>query len=200
MTRAGREGAPRGRGAESGSGILALSLHRVSSGSSPPRCPRAPCCPLFVKSLSGSDTVIGLIAAISPLAGILFSFPVGMLADRWGKKRLLLMAAVVFLVAPLLYLFVIEPLLAHPHPVLPRDCHGHPRPGCLRLHRERLPREQGREARAVLLRDARRPDARPAPGRRAHHWFLFLGGTLSYRACTRRRSCWASRCSCSPSR
>ena len=68
-----------------------------------------PVLPLFVKSLSGSETVIGLIAAISPLAGILFSFPVGMLADRWGKKRLLLIAAFVFLAAPLLYLLVSNP-------------------------------------------------------------------------------------------
>jgi MFS family permease len=68
-----------------------------------------PVLPLFVKSLSGSDAVIGLIAAISPLAGILFSFPVGMLADRWGKKRLLLTAAFVFLSAPLLYLLVSNP-------------------------------------------------------------------------------------------
>ena len=30
---------------------------------------KSPVLPLFVKSLSGSDTVIGLISAISPLAG-----------------------------------------------------------------------------------------------------------------------------------
>lgn len=65
-----------------------------------------PVLPLFVKSLSGSDAVIGLIAAISPMAGIFFSFPVGMLADRWGKNRLLLTAALVLLIAPLLYLLV----------------------------------------------------------------------------------------------
>ena len=68
-----------------------------------------PVLPLFVKSLSGSEAVIGLIAAISPLAGILFSFPVGLLADRWGKKRLLLTAAFVFVLAPLLYLLVSNP-------------------------------------------------------------------------------------------
>jgi MFS transporter, DHA1 family, multidrug resistance protein len=68
-----------------------------------------PVLPLFVKSLAGSDAVIGLIAAVSPLAGIVFSFPVGMLADRWGKKRLLLIAALVFLLAPLLYLLVSNP-------------------------------------------------------------------------------------------
>jgi len=67
---------------------------------------KSPVLPLFVKALSGSETVIGLISAISPLAGILFSFPVGLLADRMGKKRLLVIASLVFLLAPPLYLLV----------------------------------------------------------------------------------------------
>jgi DHA1 family multidrug resistance protein-like MFS transporter len=67
---------------------------------------KSPVLPLFVKSLSASGTVIGLISAISPLAGILFSFPVGLLADRMGKKRLLVAASFVFLLAPPLYLLV----------------------------------------------------------------------------------------------
>ncbi len=67
---------------------------------------KSPVLPLFVKSLSGSDAVIGLISAISPLAGILFSFPVGLLADRLGKKRLLVAASLVFVLAPPLYLLV----------------------------------------------------------------------------------------------
>ena len=69
-----------------------------------------PVLPLFVKALSANDTVIGLIAAVSPIAGIFFSFPIGLLADRMGKKRLLVAAAVVFIAAPLLYLFVYAPL------------------------------------------------------------------------------------------
>jgi MFS family permease len=70
---------------------------------------KSPVLPLFVKSLSGSDALIGLVAAISPIAGILLSFPVGLLVDRRGKKRLLLAAAVVFVTAPLLYLLVRDP-------------------------------------------------------------------------------------------
>ena len=67
---------------------------------------KSPVLPLFVKSLSGSETIVGLIAAVSPFTGILFSFPVGMLADTWGKKRLLVIAGFVFLLAPLLYFVV----------------------------------------------------------------------------------------------
>ena len=53
--------------------------------------------------------MIGLIAAVSPLAGILFSFPVGVLSDNSGRRRLLITSGAVFLSAPLFYLFITEP-------------------------------------------------------------------------------------------
>jgi len=93
---------PRDRG---GSGIFTISLIGFF-GIFSTTMSKSPVLPLFVKSLSGSETVIGLISAISPLAGILFSFPVGLLADRIGKKRLLAVASLVFLLAPPLYLLV----------------------------------------------------------------------------------------------
>jgi MFS family permease len=96
---------PRGSG---GPGIISVSLIGFFAIFSTTMS-KSPVLPLFVKSLSGSDTVIGLIAAISPLAGILFSFPVGLLADRLGKKRLLVAASVVFLLAPPLYPLVHDP-------------------------------------------------------------------------------------------
>jgi len=69
-----------------------------------------PVLPLFSQALGAGDVTIGLIAAVSPAAGILFSFPVGVLADRIGPKRLLVASALVFLTAPLLYLLVADPL------------------------------------------------------------------------------------------
>jgi MFS family permease len=69
-----------------------------------------PVLPLFTQALGADDTIIGLIAAFSPLAGILFSFPVGVLSDHLGRKRLLITAGAVFLIAPLLYLFITDPL------------------------------------------------------------------------------------------
>lgn len=69
-----------------------------------------PVLPLFSQALGASDAVIGLVAAVSPLAGILFSFPVGVLSDHLGKRRLLIASGVVFLSAPLLYLFIADPL------------------------------------------------------------------------------------------
>jgi MFS family permease len=65
-----------------------------------------PVLPLFVKALGSGEAVLGLIAAFSPLAGIVFSFPVGMLSDRIGPKRLLTFAGFIFLISPLLYLVV----------------------------------------------------------------------------------------------
>jgi len=69
-----------------------------------------PVLPLFSQAIGANDVIIGLIAAISPLAGILFSFPVGVLSDYIGRKRLLIMSGVVFLSAPLLYLLITDPL------------------------------------------------------------------------------------------
>ncbi len=69
-----------------------------------------PVLPLFSQALGAGDAVIGLIAAVSPLAGILFSFPVGVLSDHFGRRRLLIVSGVVFLAAPLLYLAIVDPL------------------------------------------------------------------------------------------
>lgn len=69
-----------------------------------------PVLPLFSEALGAGDAVIGFIAAVSPLAGILFSFPVGVLSDHLGRKKLLVTAGAVFLLAPVLYLFIADPL------------------------------------------------------------------------------------------
>lgn len=73
-----------------------------------------PVLPLFVKGLGGSDSLLGIIAAASPFAGIVFSFPVGFLADKIGKRRLLIISGIIFTLAPLLYLMINNPLLLIP--------------------------------------------------------------------------------------
>lgn len=69
-----------------------------------------PVLPLFIKGLNGPDYILGIIAAASPFAGIIFSFPVGFLADQIGKKKLLIFSGFIFVLAPLLYLLVSNPL------------------------------------------------------------------------------------------
>lgn len=69
-----------------------------------------PVLPLFSQALGAGDAVIGLIAAVSPFAGIIFSFPIGVLSDHLGRRRLLVVSGLVFLIAPLLYLVIFDPL------------------------------------------------------------------------------------------
>jgi MFS family permease len=73
-----------------------------------------PVLPLFVKGLGASDSILGIIASASPFAGIIFSFPVGFLADKIGKRKLLIISGIIFTFAPLLYLSVNKPLLLIP--------------------------------------------------------------------------------------
>ena len=65
-----------------------------------------PVLPLFVKGMGGTPEIIGIISAISPLAGILFSFPIGVMSDRIGRRKILLISGSVFLLAPLMYILV----------------------------------------------------------------------------------------------
>lgn len=60
-----------------------------------------PVLPLLSHELGADDAMIGLISAFSPLAGILFSFSVGVLSDHFGRKRLLVASGAVFFVTPL---------------------------------------------------------------------------------------------------
>lgn len=71
---------------------------------------KSPVLPLYVKALGGNEIIIGLISAFSPLAGILFSFPIGLLSDKIGRKKLLVISGFIFLISPLLYLLVSSPV------------------------------------------------------------------------------------------
>lgn len=73
-----------------------------------------PVLPLFIKGLGGADYILGIIAAASPFAGIVLSFPVGFIADEIGKRKLLLISSLIFVISPLLYLIVFSPLLLIP--------------------------------------------------------------------------------------
>lgn len=67
---------------------------------------KSPVLPLFATHLGAGPAGVGLVAAISALAGVAFSVPAGLLADRFGKKRLLVASSLVFTSAPFGYLFV----------------------------------------------------------------------------------------------
>lgn len=67
---------------------------------------KSPVLPLFAGHLGAAPFGIGLIAGISAFAGVTFSVPAGMLADRFGRKRLIMIAAAIFVSAPFGYLLV----------------------------------------------------------------------------------------------
>lgn len=69
---------------------------------------KSPVLPLFAAHLGGDPAGVGMIAAVSAFTGIIASIPAGMLSDRWGRRRVLLIGAAVFSTAPFLYLFVRE--------------------------------------------------------------------------------------------
>lgn len=67
---------------------------------------KSPVLPLFAAHLGADPARVGMIAAISALAGVLFSVPAGLLADRFGQKRLILVSSLLFASAPWGYLGV----------------------------------------------------------------------------------------------
>jgi DHA1 family multidrug resistance protein-like MFS transporter len=164
-----------------GSGILALSTIGFF-GIFSTTMSKSPVLPLFVRSLSGTDTVIGLVAAISPLAGILFSFPVGMLSDRVGRKRLLLIAAAVFLIAPLLYILVANPFWLIPI----RFFHGIATailgPVASAAIMSAYPESKGEKLGVYSSATLMGRTLAPLLGGALISWFTFFGGMANFRA------------------
>lgn len=81
---------------------------------------KSPVLPLFIRSLDVPMGTVGFIAAASTVVGIFVSLPAGILSDIIGRRRVILIAAIVFASAPFLYLLVTEPW----HLVLVRIYHG----------------------------------------------------------------------------
>lgn len=68
-----------------------------------------PALPLFIRTLGVPIATVGFIAAASTVVGIIVSLPAGILSDIIGRRRLILIAAVVFATAPFFYLLVSSP-------------------------------------------------------------------------------------------
>ena len=68
-----------------------------------------PALPLFIRSLGVPVSTLGFIAAASTVVGIVVSLPAGILSDLIGRRRVILMAAIVFATAPFLYLIITAP-------------------------------------------------------------------------------------------
>ena len=67
---------------------------------------KSPVLPLFASHLGADPLGVGMVASVSAFVGIIASIPAGVLSDRWGRKRMLMVAGVVFSTAPFLYMYV----------------------------------------------------------------------------------------------
>ena len=68
-----------------------------------------PVLPLFIRSLGVPVSTVGFIAAASTVVGIAVSLPAGVLSDIIGRRRVILIAAIVFATAPFFYLLISLP-------------------------------------------------------------------------------------------
>lgn len=68
-----------------------------------------PVLPLFIRTLEVPIATVGFIAAASTVVGIVVSLPAGALSDIIGRRRVILLAVIIFATAPFLYLFISSP-------------------------------------------------------------------------------------------
>ncbi len=72
-----------------------------------------PLLPLFLERRGGTPSVIGLVMASFFVAGVLTQFAMGHLADRFGRRKLLMISLITYGLASMTYLFpVAAPWLA----------------------------------------------------------------------------------------
>jgi len=67
---------------------------------------KSPVLPLFATYLGGGPSEVGMVAAVSAFMGVVVSVPAGIFSDKIGRKKMLIIASLIFSTAPFLYLFV----------------------------------------------------------------------------------------------
>ncbi len=71
-----------------------------------------PMLPVYIRHLGGTDLLAGLVMASFFVAGVLFQYPLGRLADRVGRKPVLIGGLVVYGLASFAFLAPIVPAMA----------------------------------------------------------------------------------------
>lgn len=67
---------------------------------------RAPLLPLFARELGAGPALVGFVMGASTLTGVFLKLPAGALSDLFGRRRLLILGALVFATLPFTYLAV----------------------------------------------------------------------------------------------
>ncbi len=65
---------------------------------------------LYAQSHGASLTIIGLMASAYLISNFLFQYPVGWLADRWGRKQVMLVGLILQAILSIIYLVVADPV------------------------------------------------------------------------------------------
>jgi len=73
---------------------------------------------LFIMELGASVETLGLVLTVETIASILFQYPGGVLTDRWGRRRMLLIAGALRALSPLFYLLATNWLQVIPGVIL----------------------------------------------------------------------------------
>ena len=60
---------------------------------------------LFILKLGATNEILGLLVMVETLGGMFFQIPGGVLADRYGRKRVIIASAILGFGSPLIYLF-----------------------------------------------------------------------------------------------
>jgi MFS family permease len=94
--------APRGAGNRYFLLICAVGLFAILSST----MSKNPALNLYAASLGSPEAWMGVIAAASTVPGILVSLPAGSLSDILGRRKMLLLAGIIFATAPFGYIFV----------------------------------------------------------------------------------------------
>src|SRR5579859_4816550 len=66
---------------------------------------------LYAESRGASLAIIGAMASSYLVSNFLFQYPSGWLADRWGRKPMMVLSLLVQAMLSLIYLFVSDPIL-----------------------------------------------------------------------------------------
>ncbi|MEM7114436.1 MAG: MFS transporter [Chloroflexota bacterium] len=70
---------------------------------------KIPLLPIFAAALGATDAFLGIIVSVSTLTGMIFKPFIGMLSDRWGRRRWLIAGTAFFAIMPFFYQLVQTP-------------------------------------------------------------------------------------------
>ncbi len=119
---------------------------------------------LYILELGASKEVLGALLMIETVGGMVFQLPGGVLADRFGRKKIMLLSAIIGLGSPLIYLLATSWVHIAPALLL-ASTSALSRPAYNALIAESLPPEKRGSGFAAISFVQKNP-----PGLHGRHW------------------------------